>query len=472
MEWTQRRRQWSAAVFLFWSALDLAAGDSLGLWELSALWLFGELLLWFCREGEFSPRRAWCLFLHRVSPAGGCLLLLGGAYLGLELCSLLWSPVPGLALPKYPAVAVMALGGAGTLLFLEGRRGRVALLAAVGAAGILAALLSWLPAVFPQLPAFYRLRLSLRVDYNTFGQVVLLSGAAASCALLAGGRKDAFWAGAGIWAICLPAVFLSASRRCLLLAPAVVGVVLWAAAREKVRPGVLLGTAAAGGLGAWAATVLLRHGLERRPLGPAELSAGARYAAMADGSFAEKRLAIWEEGFRELSGYTPAQWIFGKGAGWNIRLYDARPMPRLEALYGGWEEGTMSVHNFLLADLLDGGLLRLLAGVLLLLMLAVCLWGVPRPAWERGFLLCCLGVSGFSCLISNRYGLLGDRFFWIGGILSMALPLAHSPKEASACENPLCDDQRPSPRRCADLPPGSPSPGPGGVAGGDPQPGV
>ena len=466
------RRRWAAAVFWFWAALDLAAGASLGLWELSALWLGAEEALWFCREGGFSLGKSGRFLLERVHPAGWRFLFLAVLYLGAEAVSLLWSPAPALLMSKYLGMGAMGVGCLGIFLFCPDKDGRLLVMGALGMAGCLAALLAILPAVVPALPAPYRLRLTLRIDYNTFAQTVLLGGAAASCVLLARRRPGREWLLAGVWILCLPVVFLSASRRGVLLLGPVLAVVAWAAWREGLGGKKLAlagGTIAAGSL--WG-IFLLRMGLERRPAGGLELSAGQRYAAMADGSFVEKRLAIWGEVLEELSRYSPLQWLAGKGAGWNILLFYRREMPRLQQLYGSWEDGTMSAHNFLLADLLDGGLIRLLLELLLLGALALCLWGVARPSWEQAFLLCVLGVSGASCLISNRYGLWGDRFFWLACTGCLLLPLPFQSKEAQGDENPLYDDQRPPSRRRADLPPGGPAPGPGGVAGGDPEPGV
>lgn len=74
--------------------------------------------------------------------------------------------------------------------------------------------------------------------------------------------------------------------------------------------------------------------------------------------------------------------------------------------------GALSAHSALLADLLDGGILKAAA---LIWLLGACGWGCLKLLLResgRGLAIgMILGFTVLSNLVSNRYGLLYDRAF-------------------------------------------------------------
>lgn len=432
-------------AFLFCAVLDLAAGGSLWLMELSAVAVAVVLLQYFWVECRFSLGTLLGRAKERLSLPGKALVLFGAVYGGLDLLSLLWSPSLTLALPKVPVVVLMA-GVALALVLLAGQPGALGgCLGAMGLGAGVAALVAVVKAVTKWPPVIYTLRISLRVDYNMFA-VALLLGWLGGFWLVAGRRRWRVGArGLLLFAgavACLPAVLLSGSRRTVLLvwpvlALALAALALWWRREKKLLPAVALVVAVTMGVAATTLSlqkVLSGRGTVDEGLGAkvevegfppsGETSLADRYGTIVDGSMLKKRLLIWQLAVRELATYSPAQWLAGKGAAYDIVLYDRLPPSQLAgAYYGGAGAGAMSAHNFVLADLLNGGLLRLVPGLAMVLCLGLCLLGWLAKGTPQGLLLtAALGVVVAGSLISNRYGLLYDKFFWIYGALAALRP--------------------------------------------------
>ncbi|MDF2567664.1 MAG: putative rane protein, partial [Oscillospiraceae bacterium] len=101
----------------------------------------------------------------------------------------------------------------------------------------------------------------------------------------------------------------------------------------------------------------------------------------------------------------------------NSRLYDITTDPELEKsyrLYPHKKANWLNPHNFILADMLDGGLVKTIAGIAVLLMLFGTIINMMRKNIGRvliSFLM--FGLVVCNNLISSPFGFLYDKFFWI-----------------------------------------------------------
>ena len=402
-----------SAFFLFWG---LAAGGTAPA-DLGLICFAGAA----CALQISSLRnfRSWSARLWKMRD--GLLPLL--FYLILDVAGFLRSEEFGMLWEKYRVtVLLLALMGA---MLLSGKREAAfdAVFSGTGLAS-LAVVLTTLFRYFggSSAPLEYLLRFSLRRDYNMYATALFI-GWICSFFLLCGKERPG-WALA-VTALILPVLLLSGSRR--VMVPVAAAAAAWSLissekGRLRRRTAAVLGC----GLAVLAATLLLQSalmGLSSSPKavnrvsgggsGSAQTAAAERYETIGHGSMLTKRRVIWGIALEELSGYSPAEWAFGRGGGENIRLYDRTGKP-LDGVYPDRElrRGALSAHSALLADLLDGGILKAAA---LIWLLGACGWGCLKLLLResgRGLAIgMILGFTVLSNLVSNRYGLLYDRAF-------------------------------------------------------------
>ena len=321
-------------------------------------------------------------------------------------------------------VPLMAIAG---LMLLAGKRETTAAVFA----GMGAAALAVVPATLFRyfgwngLSLEYLLRFSLRRDYNMYATALLIGWIGLFFLLL---EQNHGGTALVISAVILPVMLLSGSRRVLLAAlvaiPAAAAALLLRrigrGGTAKGAVGLLVASAAV-----WCLTLSLEqalHGLSEDPRSEqrtvqegssGQTAAFERYETIGDTSLFAKRKVIWRIAVRRLGESSGREWMLGRGGGENIRLYD-RIGAELDDIYPDRELrlGALSAHNMLLADLLDGGLIK---AAVLLWLLAACGLGSFRTLLAdpvRGLALgMILGYTVAGNLVSNRYGLLYDRAF-------------------------------------------------------------
>ena len=401
-----------SAFFLFWG---LAAGGTAPA-DLGLICFAGAA----CALQISSLRnfRSWSARLWKMRD--GLLPLL--FYLILDVAGFLRSEEFGMLWEKYRVtVLLLALMGA---MLLSGKREAAfdAVFSGTGLAS-LAVVLTTLFRYFggSSAPLEHLLRFSLRRDYNMYATALFIGWIC--CFFLLCGKERPGWALA-VTALILPVLLLSGSRRVMLAVPVAAAGSLISSEKGRLRrrTAAVLGC----GLAVLAATLLLQSalmGLSSSPKavnrvsgggsGSAQTAAAERYETIGHGSMLTKRRVIWGIALEELSGYSPAEWAFGRGGGENIRLYDRTGKP-LDGVYPDRElrRGALSAHSALLADLLDGGILKAAA---LIWLLGACGWGCLKLLLResgRGLAIgMILGFTVLSNLVSNRYGLLYDRAF-------------------------------------------------------------
>lgn len=424
-------RQWGL-VALFLALYELAAENSFYLLECS---LAAALLGWgweILRQSKGNIS----VSIHKVCAAEGQRLVwvwrAAGGYLMWEGVTLLTSPLAGEWWGKGRTVA---LGLLLSLLLLHrwkvGAVSEQSLLRVICLAGIAVAAVAWLNRIFPIYPQVYGRRLSLRLDYNLFAQVLLLGLAAGEVLWHTNARcRSTLWLGLA------PSVLLSSSRR-----GAVYLMALWAAAaglllterlrQQKGKTGkavlcwlaeqltlllcVLLLTL----LGQWALSLRFEQlAPEQRQQVTSSAAALERYQPVEGGE--SKRKLLWELAIRQYRGYSAAEKLFGRGFGADALLYRISDDPRLLQAYPPQSRERLSAHNFLLTDLLNGGLVQMVLGASVWLLLAVYLIREYLPTllhsgslWLGLFLGFGFGMVLLNSLMSCRFGFLYDRTFWV-----------------------------------------------------------
>lgn len=132
-----------------------------------------------------------------------------------------------------------------------------------------------------------------------------------------------------------------------------------------------------------------------------------------------KRSVIYAAAFGELRNYNVVDAIFGRGAAYDMYyfnhttykpLLEAYNIDSVEDQPSGW----MHVHNFMLSDLLNGGIIKFLLGIFLVVQIIIHIVKAIIVKRRSGALL----VVAFSIVLVNNfisepYGLLNDLFFHI-----------------------------------------------------------
>lgn len=336
-----------------------------------------------------------------------------------------------LAWQKYRVIAVLIL----LFVSLCALRNRPDLtkfvLLAVGFSAVVVALYTLTYYLLPlKLPLYYTARFSMRRDYNMYATQLLTGLIALVFGVIAARSKKAWIA----LMVVLPAIVslavLSGSRRVLIMLPVillVLAVALVAAGVQlfgRHRTGVVVACIFLIAAFTCIETTLLQHSLaqinapggqarsiEQAPAVETELS--ERYETIRGSSILEKRKVIWSIALEALSNYPAPALIFGRGGGENILLYDQITEP-LDTIYPDRQArlGALSAHNMLLADLLDGGIVKLAALLFLALATGVsCILIAFKRPYTGLPLGMILAVCMINSLVSNRFGLLYDRYF-------------------------------------------------------------
>lgn len=149
-------------------------------------------------------------------------------------------------------------------------------------------------------------------------------------------------------------------------------------------------------------------------------------ARMSSGDFLGKRKVIWFQAVEEITTFNMRELLFGKGLGYSSAMYMRQPhLDAIKSIYGleeDPEEDFMHPHNFLLQDLLDGGLVKFIAALVITLGVGVSLvrklfqnsarWMIPIMS---------MILVASNIMISYCDGFIGDRYFGITLILVVFL---------------------------------------------------
>lgn len=428
---------------LFLVLFELAAGFSYYLMEISLIILLLSFSCFLYVRYHLHPIRIWNVLQGRIGYAGwvaGILIL----YLAWDCITAIQSPYTNFSdfISKYKVVVLMVFIGVCILFYLDDSRKINRILINIFGAGIFSSLFSLLNYSLLRIyPIYYGKRLSLRLDYNMFASVLMM-GLLAGFFLILQCKCDKI---SKIWQIILlfetivPVVILSSSRRnyILLLPICAVSLIDFHLACKKqprdetqkkliiLFPVLILGLV-------WGTVTLLNVYLNSTyqtllntekgvHLSAGEASAQERYETMEEEKNSSKRGLIWGIAIDEVKGYTKQEFLFGKGFGYDRWMYAHTDNLQLKESYTEEARTKLSAHCFLLADLLNGGIIQgilaisLWFGIGILLILLLRAYPITAQFYVIGF-----GLIFMNNFISNRYGFLYDKYFWILFVLLIA----------------------------------------------------
>lgn len=404
---------------------ELAAESSFYLLEFFLVLLFFSFLIEE-RSALACPiasvRKGLCL-LH---PTGWIWTMLG-LYIAVDIVSASYSVFPQGFWEKYRVVLLML--GLSALFLWSSRREKAKRLQLfykiICAAGIAAAAISIINVAFLMLyPILYGRRLSLRLDYNMFSEVVLM-GLIAGTYLLKDKRPLSvrfFF----LYLLCAPVIILSSSRRNTVFLGAFAA---WVFLREiflseKQKRFRIVGGWIALLMGIVCMTGLLQVFLDfqyekmQKTEIPIALesadSALERYEQAAKQQGSSKRMLIWSEAVQKQAEYSKKEKLFGKGFGYDRLLYQITDNKELLQAYSPQSRTKLSAHCFILADLLNGGYIQMVLGLAVWGGIAFKIFALLIKKREGTmFFAITLGIVLINNLISNRYGFLYDKYFWL-----------------------------------------------------------
>ncbi len=365
------------------------------------------------------------------------LLLLG--YLIWDGVGLLYSPDATYAARKYYVVLPMLLFLIPSLCYArdEAHLDRVYLtLGWSGAAVLLFSLSNYFVFEFIALP--YIRRLSIIADYNRFAENLFIAAIFMGYGIIGKSRRTRrrmlmLFAALVLFAA---AITVSGSRRTyLLLFPSVALLLLYRAfyiARysdsERTAFFRLCRGAALCVCGALA-VLALQMGFERysdvkyqqlvdngATVGE-ENSVDTVIDSISGGGIFQKRSVIWQVAADTALDYDFQDILVGRGSGYDSYLYDHSTDQTLARLYESVDpkpKNWMNPHNFVLADFLNGGLIRLVLSLGLAASVLASLWEIfaRRPGRALGPMTVAAFVY-FGAFISGRYGFVYDKFYYI-----------------------------------------------------------
>ncbi len=364
-------------------------------------------------------------------------LLLG--YLVWDAVGLLYSPDVEYAARKYYVVLPMLLFLVPTLCYARDELHLNRLYLTLGWSGAAVLLFSVANYFIYELVALpYIRRLSTIADYNRYAENLFVALALMGYGILGTNRRSRrrLLLLFSVLVLFAAAITVSGSRRTyLLMFPAVTLLLLFRAfyiARysdtERTAFARLCFGCGLCALGA-AAVFLLQAGFERYSdvkyeqlvedggVVSEENSVDAVIDSISGGGMFEKRAVIWKVAADTALDYDFQDILVGRGSGYDSYLYDHTSDKALATLYQSVEpkpKNWMNPHNFVLADYLNGGLVRILLSLGLCASIFASLWAVftRRPGRALGPLTVAAFVY-FGAFISGRYGFVNDKFFYI-----------------------------------------------------------
>lgn len=138
----------------------------------------------------------------------------------------------------------------------------------------------------------------------------------------------------------------------------------------------------------------------------------------------DKRELIWTLAINSYKDYPLKNKIIGKGSSAHFDIYNEKENSEIINMKY-WKkipENTLDPHNFILVDLLDGGIIKVLITLLMLLSIPGYLFKIRKKVpYDTLFIfLIALTVLG-DISISSRYGILDNKMVWLILLMLFAL---------------------------------------------------
>lgn len=129
-----------------------------------------------------------------------------------------------------------------------------------------------------------------------------------------------------------------------------------------------------------------------------------------------KRAYIWKAAVDEITTFSVKELIIGKGVGYSSKMYEKEPyLGIMESIYNKSfknKELYMYPHNYILQDMLDGGIIKVfLSIVITLFYLYILLKRVFRNSVDWIIVILLQSLVFINIMISDNIGFLGDKYF-------------------------------------------------------------
>lgn len=428
---------------LFLLLFEMASGYSFYLLEISLVFLIFSFsyvffLAFRCKISMFIrllDTRLW---------AGMFAVLILLFYIIYDVVSTIYAPDILLVILKYKVILVMGLISLCIVYYCRGTREIDRVLLNISYVSFFTSLFTVLNYMYFKIyPIYYTLRLTLRRDYNMFATTIFIGFITGFFYIINSSRTtiNKLLLLLIMFAVELPVIMLCGSRRIyILLFPAILLMSILFVIKEIQLTGnkaktiflmILWGVcisfityANTLSMNMYMLSVYEVEGSEGSMgiISETETTPADRYETVSNGSLFDKRSIIWGIAIDEIKTFTTKELLIGKGNAYDILLYDAVENSDLEEAYPNLEarKGKLSAHNFLLADILNGGIIKLILSILLVISQIAILIKIlllnPFIGIQYSMIQGLVFINNF---ISNRYGFLYDKFFYIFFCLSI-----------------------------------------------------
>lgn len=410
-------------------------------------------IYYFISELRLDKQKVWKR-LRSIFYSSKWLFIAFFLYLAYDLITILYAKNIEYALKKLPYMLEYIALCAVAVYYCSTKKRIACIVSTIGITGIIVALGSYIYHGVLKNPIYFQ-RLSTARDYNVFACLMFITFIAMSY-IIVHLNKVSFIKRILLYtalaAVMMPAFYFSGSRRMFIMLPyMLLFVLVYEVIRLKSKvfknlvfiavPVVFYLTTSAF-LPAFTEYGLQKEAdykqwvksqqdsgvvVQKPPNSWNETTIGNMIETIEDKSMMNKRSLIYKTALLELKSYSPLDLIFGRGSAYDIHMYDITTQQDILDAYSILEynvrpTGWMSAHNFMLADILNGGIIKLILGIFLLVQVFIYLIRTVKLKPEIGsamIVVFCLIVINNS--ISGTYGILNDVFFYM--LLSILIPM-------------------------------------------------
>lgn len=372
-------------------------------------------------------------------------------YLIFDIVSLAYTDDVGFALTKYVTILSMLAILLFTAYYIPAifpdvsiRKKVQRLLLTIGLSAIAATAYAYIyHTIFDQ--TFYARRLSMIEDYNQFS-IVIIFGYFVLLLFLRRSfypKKSWFFWLVASSAFCISAVTLSGSRRsymmmlaCLLI-PIIYETICFLLPKPQPKQLlrllaslVLIGAIYTGITKVYNDTTTERYEEMTEENQDIINMIGAKPVEeiLTDEQALGKREIIWQIAIDGFKDFSLTEKLFGAGGSYASDVYDTpETKPIIEKMY--WKQlpnQFMNPHNFILVDLLNGGIVKTIFMIASLIGALYCLLkNIKKQSTELIYTAIAAAISLGNIFVSSKFGYLNDKFVWTALILVLAFELEY-----------------------------------------------
>lgn len=412
-------------LYFLW--LEIAIPFKISVFKVFLLISMGLFLIKLILDGKNMIRGKL-----RFSKVNTIFLLILTLYIVIDLVGILYSPAKVFAATKYAVVIPMAVLILMFYFTIESKQDIKNILLAMGLGSVTIAAYTLLAYfVCTSIKVSYYTQLSLIKDYNISSTLILM-GVTIILTLIIQSKfqgKVKFILFALVSVICSPVIYLSGSRRSLILifAEGAVIVLYYIFASLKNRKKVLstfciaIAMVALTGASVIGVQSLLKtqsEDIKEVKVVDAVNENGltTKYESLRNGRALVKREYIWGLAFKDIKSSNAKQKFIGKGSSYDCYMYTFVYKKEMNSLYSGKVGvlGDMHPHNAFLSDMLNGGIIKLVVSIAVWLAILIQLIVLLKDDIDKLIIvLLPWGTIVSNMMMSGRYGYIYYKEFWM-----------------------------------------------------------